>query len=219
MKTFIQLNTKKEGNLPKIFSSEDNRFPEPLARHFLNMYTKKGDKVLDLFAGFGTTLIVSEKTGRIPFGVEYDKKRYEFMKSKLKNKKNIVNGNSLKLLKYNFPKLDFCLSSPTYMHKGYGRDPLSNDSKKGTYQKYLQDLGKIFYQLKSIMKKNSYIVIEVSNLKGRTVTTLAWDIAKEISKVFHFEGETIVGWKGKSGKDGTYGYGYDHSYCLVFRNL
>jgi len=52
------------------------------------------------------------------------------------------------------------------------------------------------------------------------VTPLAWDIAKEVSKIFHFEGEIVVGWKtkGVSKGKGNYGYGYDHSYCLVFRN-
>lgn len=69
------------------------------------------------------------------------------------------------------------------------------------------------------MKKNSYLVIEVSNLKGKKVTTLAWDIAKEVSKVFHFEGEIIIDWKTKGiQRNGNYGYGYDHSYCLIFRN-
>jgi len=53
-------------------------------------------------------------------------------------------------------------------------------------------------------------VIEVANLKdARGVTTLAWDIGTAVSTVLHFEGEIIVSWD-------TYGYSYDHSYCLVF---
>ena len=28
-------------------------------------------------------------------------------------------------------------------------------------------------------------------------------------KTFHFDGETVIGWE-------EYGYGYNHSYCLVF---
>ena len=71
------------------------------------------------------------------------------------------------------------------------------------------------------MKLNSKIVIEVSNLKkGDVVTTLAWDIGKEISKILNFEGEIIVNWTSNNTEkaDGFYGYGYDHSYCLVFSN-
>jgi hypothetical protein len=61
------------------------------------------------------------------------------------------------------------------------------------------------------MKPNARVVLEVSNLQGPTgVTTLAWDVARSIGEVLHFEGEVVVGWD-------SYGYGYDHSYCLIFR--
>ena len=60
------------------------------------------------------------------------------------------------------------------------------------------------------MKPHARVVIEVSNLKGSEgVTTLAWDVARAVSKVLHFEGEIVVAWD-------HYGYGYDHSYCLLF---
>ena len=62
------------------------------------------------------------------------------------------------------------------------------------------------------MKPPGHVVIEAANLKKRGhVTTLAWAIAREVSKVLHFEGETVIGWD-------RYGYGYNHSYCLVFSN-
>jgi len=71
------------------------------------------------------------------------------------------------------------------------------------------------------MKPGTTIVVEVSNLKNHgEVTTLAWDVSKEISKVLHFEGEIVIKWENVNTEtnDGIYGYGYDHSYCLVFRN-
>ncbi len=61
-----------------------------------------------------------------------------------------------------------------------------------------------------LMKDHAHVVIEVANLKAPDgVTRLAWDIADVVSEVLHFEGEVVIGWD-------TYGYGYDHSYCLVF---
>ena len=42
-----------------------------------------------------------------------------------------------------------------------------------------------------------------------SVTPLAWDVARELSGVLHFDGETVVCWD-------HYGHGYDHSYCLAF---
>lgn len=68
----------------------------------------------------------------------------------------------------------------------------------------------IFSQVAQRMNPSGYLVIEASNLKKASeVTTLAWDIAREVSQILHFEGETIICWD-------EYGYGYNHSYCLVF---
>ena len=73
-------------------------------------------------------------------------------------------------------------------------------------------------QFKKILKPDGYAVVEVANLQGPIVTPLAWDVAREISKVLHFEGEIIVCWEGGDKEGGhSYGYGYDHSYCLIFR--
>src|SRR5438128_1140398 len=61
------------------------------------------------------------------------------------------------------------------------------------------------------MPPGAVAVIEVSNLKHpRQVTPLAWDIAAAVGEVLRFEGEVVVDW------DPSYGWGYDHSYCLVF---
>ncbi|MFA6534333.1 MAG: DNA methyltransferase, partial [Patescibacteria group bacterium] len=199
---------------------DDNRNPESLVRYFLKEFTKKGDKVFDPFAGFGTTLLVSEELGRIPFGIEFSNQRADYIKSQMKNKDNLIKGSSLKIKSYKLPKFDFCFTSPPYMLKEDKENPFSAYIKKGNYSQYLKDLSKIFYQVKKVIKKDSYLVIEVSNLKGNGVTTLAWDIEREISKSFKFKGELVIGWKGKDtySPKGNYGYGYDHSYCLIFKN-
>lgn len=206
----------KKSKIPKEFQNNDNRYPDSLVKYFLKKYTKSGDKIFDPFSGLGTSLIISEKMKRLPFGIEFDIKRCNFVKSKLKYKENLICSDSLKLSKNKFPKFDFSITSPPYNSLG-DKNCLSG---KGGYLGFINDIGKIFSQLKLFMKKNSYIVIEVSNIKNKEVTTLAWDIGKEVSKIFHFEGEIIIGWKNKGtckGK-GNYGYGYDHSYCLVFKN-
>jgi DNA modification methylase len=221
MNTVISLPKKQKRSLPEEFKNDDNRFSESLVEHFLDEYTKKGDKVLDIFAGLGTTLFVAEEMGRIPFGIEYDERRYNYIRSNLKNKENIIKGDALKLLDYNLPKCDFFLTSPPYMTKESNQNPFTAYTTQGNYEHYLEDYEKIFNQVKMIMKSNSKIVVEVVNIKFKEeVTTLAWDIAKEISKVLHFEGEVIIRWEYSDSEttNGTYGYGYDHSYCMIFRN-
>ena len=71
-----------------------------MVNYFLERYTKEGDKVLDPFAGFGTTLNVAETLNRIPYGIELQKDRFEFIRLNIKHKDNIFNGNLKKLKLY-----------------------------------------------------------------------------------------------------------------------
>jgi len=217
MNTFILLSNKKS-RIPKEFQADDNRFPESFVKYLIERYSKKGDKVIDIFAGLGTTLIVAEKLGRIPYGIEFDIKRVKFIRKKIKAKDNIKFGTAIFPDKYNLPKIDLCITSPPFMAITQKNDPLR--STKRYYETYLDGLVDIFKKLKKHMKKNAYLFIEVSNLKGKHTTTLAWDLARKVSKVYFFEGEIVIGWtsKGTCKGSGNYGYGYDHSYCLVFRN-
>ncbi len=220
MNTFITLRKENEREIPDKFKKYDFRMPEALIRYFFKIYTKNGDKVFDMFAGLGTTLIVAEEMNLIPFGIELREEFCDYIKTILINKNNIIHGDARNLNNYNLPKMDFCITSPPYMHKDDEEFALSSYTTKGTYNKYLQELREIYVKLKTILKPDCYIIIEVANLKRNEITTLAWDIGRAISKVFQFIGEVIIGWeKEESSKEnGTYGYGYDHSYCLIFRN-
>jgi len=219
MRTVITLPMIKNRKIPLRFQKDDNRFPEILVENFLMHYTEPGDKVIDIFAGLGTTLLVAEELEREAFGIELDKDRFEYVRTILTNKQNIFNENSLNLDKLNLPKMDFAFGSPTYMNEFERENPLTGFTEKGTYQDYLEFLKEIYSKLKKVMKKGAYVVIEVSNLKyDKKITTLAWDIGKTISDVFRFEGEIIINWTTpQEDVEFSYGYGYDHSYCLVFK--
>jgi SAM-dependent methyltransferase len=218
MKSYVILPFKLKRKLPNEFKDDDNRFPECLVELFLEEYTQLGDKVLDIFAGFGTTLAVAERMNRIGYGIERDPRRFEYMRSQIKNVGNIVHGDTRLIDEYNFPKMDFALSSPVYMNKNWTMNPLTADQTPGTYFSYLDELREIFSKLKSIVKVGGHIVVEVANLKSDVVTTFAWDVCRELSRELLFEREIVVCWEGVDSGHGVYEYGYDHSYCLVFRN-
>jgi len=192
------------------------RYPEKFAEKFIQEFTKKGDKVFDPFAGLGTTLLVAQKLGRIGIGIEYDKERYNYIKERLKSPSKIILGGSMKISNYNLPKFDFSLTSPPYMRSFDKENPFSNYTKPGAYTQYLKDIRKIYLQVKKVMKKNAAVVIEVSNTsgKGHPMTPLAFDIAREISKVFFFERELI--YCVKESKPSA--KASNHSYCLIFKN-
>ena len=214
MKTYIYLNYTQSYSLPIIFQSDDVRSSESLVKYFLKECTQKGDIVFDPFAGYGTTLHVAERMGRIPYGVEIDQEKVKFVRTKLDNKENIIHGDSRNLDNIDLPKIDFSFTSPPYMTKeNHPEYPFSGYKITGEgYKEYLRDIQSIYNQLHTRMKPKGKVIVEVANLKVKNqVTTLAWDIGQEISKVMHFEGEVIICWDKN-------GFGYDHSYCLLFSN-
>jgi len=212
LKIFLQLRNECRTELPERFRHDDVRYAEALVEQFLSEYTRPGDRVLDPFAGFGTTLLVAEAMGRVPLGIEYDVAKVEDVRPRLQNPQALLHGDARQLASYLLPPCDFSITSPPYMRENDELDPLTAyTTPVGSYQQYLSGVGQIYRQVAGLMKPGARVVIEAANLKGPPLTLLAWDIAGEVSRVLSFEGEIVVGW------EETYGYGYDHSYCLVFR--
>jgi SAM-dependent methyltransferase len=211
MRTYLRLKNRQSRKLPAEFQDQDLRYTEELVATFLRQYTRPGDVVLDPFAGYGTTLIAAEAMDRVPYGVEFDARRVDYIRSQVQQAANVIHGDSRQLLRYLIPTCDFSITSPPFMAQGDPEDPFTNYTVTGAgYVAYLRDLVRIYEQVGQLVKPGARVVLEVSNLKGPAgVTTLAWDVARELAAVLHFEGEVVIGWD-------TYGYGYDHSYCLVF---
>ncbi|MFW9768416.1 MAG: DNA methyltransferase [Candidatus Thorarchaeota archaeon] len=222
MKTYILLPTMKRGWLPEEFQDDDVRSAGFLVEHFIEHFTEPGDTVFDPFAGFGTTLLVAERMGRIPFGIEADERRYEYTRSKLQMTDNILLGDSRKLDTFPLPAIDFVFTSPIFMGCDETKNPLSGFKEDGNYQVYLGQIQDIFRKLSEFLNPEARVVVEVQNLaprNGRPMTLLAWDMTYAISKVLRFEKEIIACWQGVDEEDTGETpmlSGYDHHYCLVF---
>jgi hypothetical protein len=212
MRTYLRLKNRQSHKLPAEFRDQDLRYPEELVATFLRQYTRPGDVVLDPFAGYGTTLVVAESMDRVPYGVELDARRAGYIRSQLRQPAGVIHGDARRLLRYAIPACDFSITSPPFTEQGDTDDALTNYTSAGAgYAAYLRDLVQIYGQIRQLLKPGAYAVLEVANLKGpRGVTTLAWDVARELAAVLRFEGEVVIAWD-------SYAYGYDHSYCLVFR--
>ncbi|MEP7189578.1 MAG: DNA methyltransferase [Roseiflexaceae bacterium] len=212
MRTFLRLKNQQHHKLPAEFQHEDLRYTEELVAHFLRQYTRPGDTVFDPFAGYGTTLVVAEAMERTPYGIELDPRRAGYIRSQLQQPAGLIHGDTRQLLSYQLPPIDFSITSPPYMAAADLEDPFTNYRDAGAgYAAYLHQIERIYADIKQLLKPGARAVLEVSNLKDEHgITTLAWDVARAVSHVLAFEGEVIIGWD-------HYGYGYDHSYCLVFR--
>lgn len=212
MKTYLHLQKTNTAPLPPPFTSDDVRYPESLVRALLEAFTEPGQVVFDPFAGYGTTLQVAEEMGRVGFGLELSEERARFARSRLRHPERLIHGDARRLAAYDLPAFDFSITSPPYMGRNDPQDPLDAYQSPGQgYQAYLQGIRSIYQRARSLMQPTARVVIEAANLKlTGEVTPLAWDIAREVGRVLSFEGEIVVCW------EPTYGFGYDHSYCLVF---
>lgn len=211
VQTWIQLPRGNKRILPPRFRRHDVRCADSLVEFCVNKFTEKGQVIFDPFAGYGTTLLVAEEMGRIGYGIEYSKPKADYVQRLLEHPEHLIQGDSRRLMDYKLPFIDLCLTSPPYTNESDAENPFVDYRQKGfDYSSYLQEMGNIFSQVAQKMNSTGHLVIEASNLKKLgEVTTLAWDITRVVSRIFHFEGETIICWD-------EYGYGYNHSYCLVF---
>lgn len=211
VQTWLQFTRGNRTSLPYRFQHEDVRASENMLEHFIREFTEEGQIVFDPFAGFGTTLLIAEELNRVGYGIEYSKPKVDYIQGLIAHPEHLIQGDSRQLLEYDLPSFDLCLTSPPYTNEKDSENPFVDYRQKGfDYPSYAKEMGNIFSQVAQKLNPSGHVVIEAANLKKQGhVTTLAWDIAREVSRVLHFEGEIMIGWD-------KYGYGYNHSYCLVF---
>lgn len=192
------------------FEGNDIRYPESLVRYFMQAYSKKGARVFDPFAGLGTTLFVAEELGRKPFGMEADANRHAWAAGQLENWASLMHGDAAKINRYDFPKMDFCMTSPPFMPKTHKWNPLfAGNPKHAGYDKYLKQMGCIFALTAALMKPNAVVAVQADNLAGRIYTPLVADLQAVIAQHLTPVGETIVQWQ-KPKPD------YPHTHVLLF---
>jgi DNA modification methylase len=144
-------------------------YPLSLAKHFIEIYSKEGDTILDPFAGVGTTLDAANLLKRHSLGVELN---LDFIKlfnegidikdgtQNFNYQRAIFHGSALNLGEY-IPNnsIDFILTSPPYSNllnkirpkfadKDYKNNPYKNQSRTlaKPYSTDIEDLGNLSYE-------------------------------------------------------------------------
>lgn len=218
MDTHLSLEYAHREELPEGHTNEV-RTPDALVARLLEAFTEPGDRVIDIFAGYGTTLAVAERLDRVPFGLEYEADRVAHIEDRISTPAHVRHGSVLKLQPSWFPACACCFTSPPFMTRAMDENPFENYAGQSTYEEYLADIETAFARLDAVLAPGGRVIVDVVNMKHEgEVTPLAWDIADRVSNVFNFDGEIVVTWEGESPIDrkGRFGYGYDHTYCHVF---
>lgn len=237
----IKKDLKQEQALDETSQKHPATFSPTMVESFINFFTKKGQTVLDPFMGIGSTAEACKRTNRIPYGTELNENYHKVaIKRYPKYEKNIINGDARLIKKYNFPEIDFSISSPPYWDilNRSTRDFKKIREKKNldtTYSENTTDLGNIddyddfiiacadiYRNIYPILKKNAYLVIIIKNVKkDGKFYPLAWDLAKELSNLYTLKDEKI--WIQDKISLAPYGYPFSwtsnilHHYCLIFK--
>ena len=154
----------------------------------------------------------------------------------------IVQGDASLATSYHFPMMDYVLTSPPYwdmLHaKGAGTqkkrrtlnelDVVYSDDPHDLgnlhdYEEFLARLLTIYANLKPLLREKAYLTIIVKNVKkGGRIYPLAWDLGRELGKVYTLKDEKL--WLQDNQRLAPYGLGSAwvsntfHHYCLQFRN-
>jgi DNA modification methylase len=157
-------------------------------------------------------------------------------------KAEVITGDAARAPEYGFPTIDYVLTSPPYWNmlraKGaitqklrristdldvfYSDDP--NDlGNLEDYEEFLARLVTIYQGLKPLLRQKAYLTIIVKNVKkGGRIYPLAWDLGRELGKVYTLKDEKL--WCQDNQRLAPYGLGSAwvsntfHHYCLQFRN-
>jgi DNA modification methylase len=230
------------------------KFPETMAKEFIEFFTKRGATVLDPMAGTGSTLVAALRAGRHSYGIELNPKYAGIARQIISSERlalgasvegvisKVITGDALLANDYQLPTFDYVLTSPPYwdmLHaKGakaqknrrtstdldvfYSDDP--NDiGNLHDYEEFLAKLVAIYAGLKALLKDKAYLTIIIKNVKkGGKIYPLAWDLGRELGKVYTLKDEKI--WLQDNQRLAPYGLGSAwvsntfHHYCLQFRN-
>lgn len=169
-------------------------FPIGLPKKCIELFTHKGELVLDPFGGIGTTLIAARDTGRNAVAFDLKKEYVEYAKKRLSQetlnsntKQIIINDDSNNIPIYlDKETISLCVTSPPYAHmlnkprlnksmRGDKRNnkhmnevqQYSNDPRDlGTmnHDSYADSLTKIYSGILPLMKPKAHCVVNVNDV-------------------------------------------------------
>lgn len=213
MKPWLSLKIADLADQRPVGADGDVHFPESLVATVIEEYTTRGQRVLDPFAGYGTTLMVAERMKRHAIGVELLPERAELIRSRLRGAAEVINGDARDLTALVSGPVDLCFTSPPYMTAAdHPQNPLTAyQTLDGDYATYLAEIGNIFEQVAILLRPGGHAVINVANVRtGDTITPLAWDLARIVADHLTLRQESFLCWDEQP--DGLSG-----DYCLVFQ--
>lgn len=153
----------------------------------------------------------------------------------------VVTGDAAELEDFELPTIDYVFTSPPYWNMLHARGAETQKERRDTanldvtysenpadlgnivdYDEFLHRLSDIYIGMREFLRPSAYLTIIVKNLKkGGKIYPLAWDLARNLSKIYTLKDERI--WVQDNIPLAPYGMGnawvsnIHHHYCLQFR--
>jgi DNA modification methylase len=151
-------------------------------------------------------------------------------------------GDASEIAARPFERVDYVLTSPPYWDMLHARggdtqrarrnspdlDVVYSDDPRDLgnihdYEAFLEHLVSIYDKLRPLLRERAYLTIIVKNVKkGGQIYPLAWDLARELGRVYKLKDERV--WCQDNQRLAPFGMGSAwvsntfHHYCLQFRN-
>jgi len=155
---------------------------------------------------------------------------------------DVITGDASQALDFGLSTFDYVLTSPPYWDMLHAKGAETQKKRRTSadldvfysddphdlgnlhdYEEFLAKLVAIYAGLKPVLKEKAYLTIIVKNVKkGGKIYPLAWDLGRELGKVYKLKDEKL--WMQDNQRLAPYGLGSAwvsntfHHYCLQFRN-
>ena len=224
----------ERGNWATHNSNYRGNFAPQIARNIIEMYSKKGDLILDPMVGSGTTLIEAKLLHRNavgidinPIAVELSNKALNF-EFKTSTNQNVYLGDSRDLSQFPENHFDLIITHPPYLNIiKYSSGKIDGDlSNIGSVTKFIKEIEKIASELFRVLKPNNYCAILIGDTrKGQHYVPLShfllevflkggFALKEEIIKIQH-NCSYSRRWEWKAKKYGFYLIMHEH--LFIFR--
>jgi DNA modification methylase len=220
-------------------------FPIALPKKCIELFSHKGELVLDPFVGIGTTLIAARDTGRNAVGFDLNKKYIEFAKKRLSQQQLSDNTKQIAICDdaINIPEylekdtVSLCVTSPPYanmlnrprLNKSlFGKARYNTQYKKiqqysnnprdlGTMEpnKYAEELGKIFQKILPLLKPKAHCVINITDLWWENKRIPLHILVIESMKNAGYELRNIIIWDRRNLINGAGIFGWPSNYITL----
>jgi DNA modification methylase len=156
-------------------------------------------------------------------------------------KAEIITGDASNAASFQLPVFDYVLTSPPYWDMLHAKGAETQEKRRSAteldvfysddphdvgnlhdYEEFLARLVAIYQGLSPLLREKAYLTIIVKNVKkGGKIYPLAWDLGRELGKVYTLKDEKL--WLQDNQRLAPYGLGSAwvsntfHHYCLQFR--